>query len=275
MRRVDGLLTWNMGCGPKVDAPKSARQRRLRLLKQLLKEHDPSLIALQEAPSEAELRGTLGAGFDLVRSAGGVVAAHRSDRWSCDYNDVANGRVVVTGLVAVGAATSLWLFSIHGPALFKSAQRKGEFIRTQVAPLLRERRAADDSRSNVVAGDMNLPPFDDAITSEEGLRANRSWAWVARNSSGTNRALFNSTWILLGRHHLPGTLYRSSVDLDGPWFGCDQVMVSAGLSEHGGFAVDVVDVVGGKSLRKAGSIGMPDSDIGSDHLPIVSKLGVD
>lgn len=272
MPRVDHLLTWNMGCGPYVRVPAETRQRRLELLGQLIEEQGPSLIALQEAPSEKDLHGTLGTRFDLIRTEKGVVAAFDSERWTCNYRTISDDRIAVAGLAGVGAGTSLWFLSVHGPAVNVTTERKAEFVRRRVAALLRARRADDDGRLNIVAGDVNLPPFNDAITSDEGLRANRSWDWAAKHSSGTDRALFNCTWILLGKHRLPGTFYRSSVDLDGPWFGYDQIMLSAALSDHDAFAVNIIEKVGTTSLRKSGRIGMPDENVGSDHLPIVSKL---
>lgn len=274
MPRIDGILSWNMGCGIHTNTDSSARTRRLELLRELIDTWKPSLIALQETPPEAELRNCL-PGFGLITTTGGVAAGYREDRWSADITDDTDPRVAIAGLAPVGASASVWLLSVHVPVMFKSSEQRASFIRTKIAQPLKACRARDALRLSIVAGDMNTPPFDYVIVSKEGLHANRSLRWAATNSSGIDQAMFNPTWILLGRYNdAPGTFYRSSVESDGPWFGSDQILLSPAFAEHSGFSVIAIDQVAQKKLRKKGQIGAPDDKIGSDHLPLFAALGV-
>lgn len=273
--RLDALLSWNMGCGPYAKAEPDAIRRRLALLRQIVSTRSVALLTLQEAPSEAELKATLGVDFDLARTVGGAAIACRMDRWIVDHSDVSEARIACLGLRGVGVGTNLWVWSYHGPAMHKSERQKRAFLRTNLVKHVGARRAADDLRLNVVAGDFNLSPFDDAIVGDDAMNANRSIRWVASRSTGLGRAMFNPTWTLLGRcHDAPGTFYQSSVDLDGPWYGYDQVLVSPELAQQPGFTIDVVDRVLQQNLRCVGPVGRPDVTVGSDHLPIVAVLVV-
>jgi hypothetical protein len=275
MKRLDLILTWNMGCVPAA-TDSATIERRLDVLKGLVGDHSPTLIALQEAPPESKLRNTLGARFDLVRTAKGVTNAYESARWSCDKKDTSLGRVAVLGLLATGGGTKLWFVNAHGPALYVDDEEKRIFVRDVLARHLEALRKKDDQRREVVVGDINLPPFDTAIMRKGGLYASRCLPWVRDRSTGMNRALFNPTWSILADHSGPsGTLYRSEVGLDGPWCAIDQVLISAELAGTGiNSLLEVVQVAGGRSLRTKGRIGAPDVTSGSDHLPLLATISV-
>ncbi len=273
MPRVDSLLSWNMGFKSLDAADVAIRAQRLAVLEQLVASRDVALLALQEAPSKFELQRVLGTRFDIEITSTGVAIGYRTDRWSADYRDVAEPRAAVFGLRPVGASKSLWMFSVHGPALHVSDHDKQEFVR-RIGRMVRARRADDGSRLNIVAGDLNLPPFDSSITRKEGLYANRALRWVQKQVGGVDAPLFNPTWILLGRcHDAPGTFYRSTIDVDGPWHACDQLL-PPGERADAAFDIAVVDVVGNIRLRTAAPIGAPDKKAGSDHLPIAALLAI-
>jgi endonuclease/exonuclease/phosphatase family metal-dependent hydrolase len=273
MPRIDGLLSWNMGFNSLEPTDVAIRARRLALLRELVDDRDVALLALQEAPSKYELQRELGSSFAIETTTGGVAIGYRASRWSADYCDASHPRTAVLGLQPVGASESIWMFSVHGPALHVTDRDKQEFVRG-VGRTLRARRAVDGSRLNIIAGDLNLPPFDPSITRKEGLYANRALRWVRNHAAGVDAPLFNPTWILLGRcDDVPGTFYRSSVDGDGPWHGCDQVLLSGEFAQAG-FDIAVVDSVGTIRLRTNGQIGAPDKKVGSDHLPIAAQLAV-
>jgi hypothetical protein len=50
------------------------------------------------------------------------------------------------------------------------------------------------------------------------------------------------------------------------------VMVSAPLTHN--IAVEVIEAVKDRRLRRSGPIGTPDTSIGSDHLPLLANLSV-
>jgi hypothetical protein len=271
MARTDALLSWNMGCFGSNSDPAMV-QRRLDLLSEIVADYAPSLVALQEAPPIASVRSTLGAAFDIQQTTSGVTSAYNTLLWSCDHRDVSNRRIAVFGLQASGASTSLWMFNIHGPALYVDAEEKRMFIR-EVGGRLRTLRASNPPRSEIVVGDMNLPPFDFSLLRPDGLYANRCLPWVSDRSTGVDRALFNPTWCILGQHKgASGTFYTSNVGVDGPWLALDQVIVSAELAD--GLSLDIIEYVAKKALRRNGRIGTPNEDIGSDHLPLLAIINL-
>lgn len=273
MPRVDGLLSWNMGFSSLKASDITTRNRRLALLRTVVDAHDVALLALQEAPSKYELRRVLGSEFNVESTSKNVAVGYRVSRWSADYFDDSQPRAAVLGLQPVGASDSIWMLSVHSPALWVSERDKQEFVRS-VADILRVRRAADGDRLNIVAGDFNLPPFDPSVTRKDGLYANRALRWVERQQSGIQVPLFNPTWMLIGRcDDAPGTYYRTSVDTDGPWHAPDQVLLSAQFT-RAGFKIEVVDSVAGVRLRRSGGIGAPDVTVGSDHLPIAAQISI-
>lgn len=274
MGRVDKVMSWNMGCSKYAKTDTRRESRLLAILRGLIEEQDAALIALQEAPSETAMTIALGKDYSLRRTVEGVAIAYDTRRWYCDQEYSSSGRVLMLGLCPLGASHSLWMCSAHVPTMYKDAVQKREFVRTEIVAKLRICRAIDQERENVVAGDLNVPPFDEVILSGDGLRSNRSLRWVSDRASGIDRSLFNATWAILGRHDdACGTLYRSDVGHDGPWYAVDQIMMSARLvgSAHD---AKVIDRVSGNRLRNSGPVGMPNRKVGSDHLPIVSTIYV-
>ena len=273
MPRTETLLSWNMGCGLRAKTDATVVERRLKLLAAMVQQVSPTLIALQEAPAESELLVALGTRFSVLRTTGGVAAVHDNRLWSSDSQDIANPRMAVLGLRAVGAGTALWILSIHGPALYVDEYDKRRFVRS-IAERLKALRVVDSLRREIVAGDMNLPPFDQTVMRSDGLHASRCLPWSSDRKTGIDRALFNPTWQLLGRHSgASGTFYQSDIAFDGPWCAIDQIMLSPDLAD-GGHSIDILDSVNGATLRTRGRIGAPDSGIGSDHLPLLATLTV-
>jgi endonuclease/exonuclease/phosphatase family metal-dependent hydrolase len=261
-----------MCCGPRAKADAATTTRRVNLLREIVAEFSPSLVALQEAPSEPELRVALGFQFEVQRTESGVASVYDTRSWSCDRRDISERRIAVFGLLATGAGTSLWMLNVHGPGLFVDEYSKQGFVR-EVATKVRKLRESDANRREIIVGDVNLPPFDISVMRSEGLYASRCLPWVSERSTGIRRALFNPTWSLLAHHQDPsGTFYRSDVSFDGPWCAVDQVIVSAELARD--FSLDIIDKVRGKSLRRSGHVGMPDVSTGSDHLPLLARLRV-
>ncbi len=273
MARVDALLSWNMKCGPLAKADASAVQRRLDLLSSMVGEHSATLVALQEAPPIGEIRSALGVNFGVVRTAHGVATAFDIHHWSCDVEEVSDSHVVALGLLATGAGTSMWMLNVHGIAMNVDEEDRRDFIRTRVRSRLGDLRQRDGNRLEIVVGDLNLAPFDIAVMRATGLKASRSLPWVRDRATGLDRALFNPTWTLLGRHEgASGTFYRAHIAFDGPWRAFDQVMVSSELAS--GLTFDAIEKVGSIELRKRGPVGAPNVETGSDHLPVVARMTI-
>lgn len=272
MPRADCLISWNMKCGDALDDAGDAR-RRLDLLAAMAAEHTVSLIALQEAPPEEQVRAALGLDFTVERSPQGIATAYSTRSWSCDVQERSDARVLALGLRATGASSAIWIVNVHGPAVQVDDDEKRLFIRTRVRSRLRELRERDAERAEIVAGDLNLAPFDVAVMRADGLHASRCLPWVQDRGAGIERALFNPTWRLFERHDgASGTFYRSNLASDGPWRAFDQILVSVDLAT--GIAFETVERVGETRLRKDGRIGAPNTRTGSDHLPVLARLTV-
>jgi hypothetical protein len=264
-----------MGCGERAKYTDVQLGARLRLLSKVVTEQSPALIALQESPSEGDLAVALGSNYGVARTIDGVATAHDNRRWSCDEQDLSDGRVAVVGLQPVGASESLWVLNVHGPALYVSDLEKQQFVRCRIGKKLLELRGRDGLRQNIVAGDLNLPPFDQSVVRGDGLHANRSLPWVRGKPYGLDRRMFNATWGILSCHDgACGTFYRTPVEVDGPWHAIDQIIMTERLVDESKYSVEVLEAVGGVSLRTSGRVGMPNVKIGSDHLPLMTTASV-
>jgi len=270
MQRTDVVISWNMGCGPRTQTTSVQISSRLNILSELVAEKFPSILALQESPDEGSLRNALGSNFGLLRTIDGVATAYDLRRWSCDVEDISDGRVPVIGLLPVTGGSALWIVNVHVPVIHNDEPSRQAFVRLRIRRKIETFRATDSERENVVAGDFNLPPFDQSIVMPDGLSASRSLPWIKAKSTGIDRRMFNATWGVLGQHlSACGTLYRSGPHIDGPWLAVDQIILTANLVRQIN-DVHVVEKIGAIQLRKVGAAGAPNSSIGSDHLPIVT-----
>jgi hypothetical protein len=130
----------------------------------------------------------------------------------------------------------------------------------------------------LVIGDFNMNPFEDGLVGAVTFHATSTRMVAARGSRVVDkkkRAFFyNPMWSILGdrRNGPPGTYYY---DRGQPvsffWNAFDQALLRPDLLEW--FADDdlqVVTRIGNTSLLTAA--GTPDTDVASDHLPIVISI---
>lgn len=131
----------------------------------------------------------------------------------------------------------------------------------------------------VLVGDLNMDPFDAAVVGGFGLHALSTRDGAVRRNDRIaqgrtcNRTFFNPMWRLLGdRDGEPaGTFYRrESVPVNHFWHTLDQVLLRPALADK---LVDVriLSHDGTDSLTHSEG-GWPDTNVGSDHLPIVFTL---
>lgn len=274
MGRVDGVLTWNMGCSSRAKPSPKDVERRLALLQSFVATTTTALVALQEAPDVSQVQAALGSEYTAEANVGSIVTAYSNGKWWCDHRERGELRWLLLGLRPSGASSALWMVNVHGKALNVNDLTK-TLAMCDIGKMLRILRTSKGEREDLVLGDFNVPPFDPGIIRAEGLRANRSLVWARTHGSGSDRALFNATWMVLGRPSEPtGTFYASRIENDGPWHAVDQVLVSPALAEPDLFSVGVVTAVGGTLLRRSGHVGAPDPLIGSDHLPLFARIAV-
>ncbi len=124
----------------------------------------------------------------------------------------------------------------------------------------------------VVAGDLNLHPYDESMKLPRLFNASASGATVAQKSAFRRRGhvhnrFYNPSWNLLGdANGPPGTFYWDADGLGGNWYCLDQVLLRPQLIPT--FLLSslrVITSIGGQALITLD--GRPTSG-GSDHMPV-------
>jgi hypothetical protein len=267
------VLQWNMDCLKKKELPGDIRRSRLDVLERLIHELSPGIVTLQEAPRD--LRGTrmLRSGYRVIEGPNGIITAFREARWQVlGEQFVAKRRALVVKVDSGSTRQRLWVWNVHLPILWMDLAQRQTFARADLRDALAAARTEDPDRDELIVGDFNLHPYDDALVRRDGLRANRALESVRserRGCENVRRPLFNPTWSLLGRVKPPyGSFYRKRPDNDGPWFVWDQALMSADLAVPCGRQVRLVERVGDAELCDGSAFRRPDEQVGSDHLPL-------
>ena len=132
----------------------------------------------------------------------------------------------------------------------------------------------------VVVGDFNMNPFESGVVGSEAFHAVMCREVASKGSrevAGQERFFFyNPMWSLFGDRSVgpPGTYHYNSGAVDNYyWNMFDQVLLRPGLITR---FIDedllIVTEVDGRSLLTAR--GLPDKNVGSDHLPIMFGLNL-
>jgi endonuclease/exonuclease/phosphatase family metal-dependent hydrolase len=137
------------------------------------------------------------------------------------------------------------------------------------------------NRGTVAIGDFNMSPFDDGMIGGFGFHALMTRELADRRSRRTvqaepcRRAFYNPMWAFLAeRGSSPaGTYYRhDAVPHNHYWYTLDQVLVRSELAGKV-TRLAILDHDGADALTVAGG-GWPDTDNGSDHLPVLVTLDI-
>jgi exonuclease III len=172
----------------------------------------------------------------------------------------------------------LLIVAVHLPSkLWAEEEDQGYRIRRLRADI--EEREGRDHQHTVVIGDLNVNPFEDALTAADGLHgvmdkdlAKRS----PRTVQGKQWTFFyNPMWSRLGDESAgpPGTYWYSKSGLVNHfWNTFDQVLLRPGLLPFFDPArLRVLDQVGERSIMSNGR----GTDGLSDHLPLVLDLAIE
>lgn len=132
-------------------------------------------------------------------------------------------------------------------------------------------------RRTIVVGDLNMNPFEAGVAQASGFHGMMSKATVMaddRTVQGREYPFFyNPMWGFFGDRTdgPPGTYhYRHSGHLSYDWNIFDQLLVRPDVLRSFDTDVEIVSEIGQVGLL--GRDGLPDADVGSDHLPIVFRL---
>lgn len=291
------ILQWNMGiyrpkraAGKAPTAAQAAKMaqdevRLAAMLTDLIAEHKPVLIALQEAPAAAVQPLLVTAGYSLEVNSLNLVTAWKNAVWSGTVSTtVKYYRMLgleMQLLTKTQKTHKVLVCNLHlSSRLHGGAEDPVHDLET-VADELKKYRATNLHVEEIILGDFNLEPHQEELQKRTVLHGNRSLNFVAEQEAKRPdyeryRILYNPAWRLYGTEAPPhGSLYftKGKGKRGGPWFVLDQAFFSSGLVSRPAKVQLLTNVIcaNTQAVRSLLSkkVNQPDCKIGSDHLPIV------
>lgn len=265
-------IQWNMGFNRNGITPVTIA-RMVGALKELVSQHNPSIIALQEAPNPTDLQGKLANYYQMRFGPGKLITIYDEREWQAinDYDFYNHAKTISLNQQPHGVQIQLW--NIHLPILNKSADERGVWFRRTLRKKIDEIRLKEKMRLELFLGDLNADPFEKLVIQQDSFWANRSLVW-ARNEKKRavlpDKPLYNPSWGLLSRCTPPlGSYYLKKKDIcDGPWYLVDQALMSPELAIDDFQHIELIDKAGMNSLCTSKTIKNPNADHYSDHLPL-------
>ncbi len=136
-----------------------------------------------------------------------------------------------------------------------------------------------ECEATIVIGDFNMNPFEPGMVSANGLHALADLSLLNNDKKGRTvngvfyNYFYNPMWNHFGDNHPPtGTYYHNtSTHISYHWHLFDQVLVRPSLQAYlQKNSTKICTQISSTSL--VASNGIPDNNLGIDHLPIVLKL---
>lgn len=264
-----------MGCGALTKVAAGVTVSRTDVLRGIVLERQPSIVALQEAPASA--KGVLQASGFSVHTVGCLALGLRCTDWMAGLAVISQERLLAVE-VPLTSGHVLLICDVHLTSRVRSQQIGREEAARAVAAEIQTRRKvyAGQKCSELVVGDFNLNPHDIVMMQPSGFFANRSKTYVAKTSQKVvlpKKPLYNPSWHIYGRSDEPlGSIYSTSAD-DGPWLVFDQLLMSSDLVGTGSHNLAVVTTCSGIDLLSR-DVRQPVAAVGSDHLPLVGEIVV-
>jgi len=180
--------------------------------------------------------------------------------------------------LSLRARKEILIVGVHLPSqLHLEGEDIGEecrFLSREIARV----EAAEGHNRTLLAGDLNLNPFDTGVVTATGLHAVMSRQVALRNSrivqSREYPFFYNPMWSHLGDRDskVAGTyFYAKSKHKLFFWNTFDQILLRPDLIEEFSHnQVQIITTVGSQSLVT--NKGRPNKQLGSDHLPITLEL---
>ncbi|MDQ6827790.1 MAG: hypothetical protein M3081_02880 [Gemmatimonadota bacterium] len=170
------------------------------------------------------------------------------------------------------------LVSVHLASKMYHSDADQALFATRLMLMVEDAETQVGHTRTVIVGDLNMNPFESGVVGAGGFHAVGSRSVAARGSrvvQGEARQFFyNPMWSHFGDRppSPPGTYYYSrATQVSYFWNMFDQVLIRPSLLDY--FAdedLSIVTHVGGLSLLDGR--GLPDTEIGSDHLPLFFRL---
>lgn len=173
------------------------------------------------------------------------------------------------------------LVAAHCPSKMYYGDDDLAMLASRLPAHIREAEERVGHQRTVVVGDLNMNPFEAGVISSECLHAVMTRRLAAKSSrvvAGEERTfLYNPMWRFFGSgvDGPPGTYYyRGTTPVTYFWHMFDQVLIRPTLLDSfDDEMLQIITSVGKSSLVRED--GTPDSDVGSDHLPISFELSTD
>ncbi len=181
----------------------------------------------------------------------------------------------------VGSGEPVLLAGVHLVSKFNRTDAAQSAAAGRVTEELELEENRHGHARTVVIGDFNMTPFDPGLVSGVGFHALMTRELAERrservmNARPCRRTFFNPMWqFLTDRGPAPaGTYYRHDSDYDNHyWYALDQVLVRPELAGKL-VRVAILDHDGTDPLTVLRG-GWPDTNNGSDHLPVLVTLDV-
>jgi len=174
--------------------------------------------------------------------------------------------------------TEFLLAAVHLPSKVNWNREDQAAEAWALAGQIRDEEQRRGHRRTVLCGDLNMNPFEDGVVQAAGLHAMMTRATAGARSrivQGRDYPFFyNPMWGFFGdrTEGPPGThYYRHSGHLSHEWNIFDQVLIRPEALAWFQGDVEIVTEIGDTDLRDAN--GRPSKEVGSDHFPIVFRLG--
>jgi len=171
------------------------------------------------------------------------------------------------------------IVAVHLRSKLFQSQEDQAFHAASVNADIEEIEAQVGHRRTLLIGDFNMDPFEQGLVSSDCFHAVMSRRTAQRQSrtiDGRERFFFyNPVWNLLGDHPSPpGSYYHAgSARTEYFWHFFDQALLRPDLLDYfRDTGIEVLTRIGERSLLTRN--GFPDSNTGSDHLPLLLELSI-
>lgn len=271
------FLFWNLNNRPlqsSVAALASEKQLSVIILAECTIQPDEILSQLRSAGED---------GFTFARSyaesAGDIqIFARLPGDEIRPVADDPNNHVTMRRIVLAGNQ-DLLLVAVHLQSKVNWSNDDQVLGATALAKQISERETSFSHRRTILVGDLNMNPFETGVIGAGGLHAVMTKAIAAAHSRIVNANecfyFYNPMWRFFGERAdgPPGTYYlrRSGKPISFFWNIFDQVMVRPVLM-NALEDVQILNRIGNASLLD--QFGIPDKNVGSDHLPLAFSLNL-
>ena len=269
-RRTSRFLFWNLG------------KKDLRpLLNRAVRENDVDIVILAECTNRPEeiLSGLNqdGTRFHYTFSVCDSIGIYTA--FSGNFTrQVSEGARYTMRRIKLPLREEILLVAAHLPSKLRWRDGSQEQEVICLADDIRSEEAKGGHRRTVLVGDFNMQPFEDGMTGAKGLHGVMSRQVASRGSRIVQEReypfFYNPMWSMMGdlSQGPPGSyFYESAGHVEHYWWMFDQVLIRPELvnkTRNDGFRF--LTMIGKESL--VNGKGMPDSKVGSDHLPLYFEV---